>query len=159
MSNQVHSFPTFHPPLQDDGGRDFIHQGLVATGHLADAALKHGVVSHDAGVAFVPPGDRNLRKEALQLGNEAFNILQVVTFAPVGLHGSAHNKTLNWLTPDIVLNVGQQLARIHRGQAIGDNLQRVRHSQTCTTDPVVYSKNSAHLGKRMFAGEWIPYFL
>ena len=128
----------FHPSLQDDRGTHLIHQGFVAACHFADATLQDGLLSQYAGIAFVPHIDRHRRECLLQLRHEGLHSGQVLAVTPVRLLGQSYHKALHRFLREVILQERQQLGCLDSGQPAWDNLQRVRHSQTGATDPVVY---------------------
>lgn len=134
-----------HPPLQDDCGAHLIHEGFVAACHLSDAALQDGLLGQDACVAFVPHIDRHCRKGLLQLGHESLNPGQVLAVPSVCLLRHSHHEAFHVFSREIASQVSHQLRCLHCCKTAGDNLQRVRHSQTGATDPIVYCQNSSHI--------------
>ena len=138
MPGVSNPFASVHPSLQDDYSTDFIHQCLVTSGHLAQTTLEHGLMGQHTGVPLVPHVQRNVRELLLQSVGECHYSRQVVTVTPIRLLGESQYKSLHGLACHISLDEIHQLRCGHCGQSSRYYLQRVRHSQTCTTDPVVY---------------------
>ena len=126
-----------HPALQDDCRTDFIHEGFVAASHSPDSALEHRAMSNHAGITFVPHLDGDFREGGLQLVYEPLHPRQVVTVSSVCLARQSHHKAFHVFASHIVLQKSHQARCLHRGQSSCDNLQRVRHSQTGATDPII----------------------
>ena len=134
-----------HPPLQDDCSAHLIYEGFVAAGHFADATLQDSLLGQNAGVALVPHIDGYRWESLLQLCHEGLDARQVLAIPSVCLSGQTHHETFHLFPGKVVFQVGQKLWRFHRCQTSRNNLQRVRHSQTGATDPVVYCQYSSHI--------------
>lgn len=130
------------PSLQDDAGAYLVDQGLVLACLLADATGQHSLVSHHAGVALVPPVDGNVGQCLAELTHETAYARQIVAVLTIGLARQSYHETLHGFALDVVLQKLQQLSRVDGGQPIGYYLQRVRHSNSCATDPVIYREDS-----------------
>lgn len=130
------------PSLQNNASAYLVDQGLVLACLLADAAGQHGLVGHHAGVALVPPVDGNVGQGLAELTYKTAYARQIVAVLTVGLARQSHYKSLHGFALDVILQKLQQFSCVDGGQPIGYYLQRVRHSNSCATDPVIYREDS-----------------
>ena len=133
-----------HVGLQDDGGRNLVHQCLVLSPLSADAAVNHRLVSQHGGKSLVVIGDGDVWQGFGQLGGKLSDALLVFRGLSVGLHRQPEHKLFHGFALAIVAQEVQQLVCGHGGQAVGDDLQCVADGQSGAFASVVDGEDAAH---------------
>lgn len=120
----------FHPTLQNDCGTDFINKRLILPCLFLHTSGQDRLLGEHRSKPFVKILHRNVGQCLLQSGNKRFDILHVLgTLSGDGFREPDHNPLHRFLL-NIIKYKFEQLGRLHGSQSVGDNLQRVRNSQS-----------------------------
>lgn len=133
-----------HIILQDDGGTDFIDNGLVLPGLFAQSPVNHSAMGQYGGEALIIIFDGHRGYGLTPASHKLPHPLQILAGLAIGLAGLTDNDALHRFAGNITLEIGHQFRCRYSGQPSRYNLQGVGHCQSCTLLTVIYRQYPRH---------------